>query len=105
MNPHQHAIRLHTRRQFLKAGSLGLGAAALTALLEDGSASAQPQAANPLSPKPPHFAPKAKRVIYLHMSGAPPQQELFDHKPKLAALHMKPCPDDWVKGVKFPFIK
>ena len=60
---------------------------------------------SPLAPKPPQFAAKAKRVIYLHMSGAPPQQELFDYKPKLVELHMKPCPDELLAGQRFPFIK
>jgi hypothetical protein len=105
MDLHLQAAQLRTRRQFLKAGSLGLGASALAALLGEGRSLAEPQADNSLAPKTPHFAPKAKRVIYLHMSGAPPQQELFDYKPKLVELHMKPCPDDWIKGQRFPFIK
>src|SRR5436305_217308 len=108
MNLRQQLARLHTRRQFLRDGSLGLGAAALAALLDPKTGGASPPArpdANPLAVRLPHFAPKAKAVIYLHMAGAPPQQELFDYKPKLNELHMKPCPDDWVKGKKFPFIK
>ena len=55
--------------------------------------------------RPPHFAPRAKRVIYLHMSGGPPQQELFDQKPALVKHHMQPCPDELLKGQKFAFIK
>jgi hypothetical protein len=105
---HHQVARLRTRRQFLKAGSLGLGAAALAALAGDGRAQPLPGgrgSSNPLAPKPPHFAAKAKRVIYLHMSGAPPQQELFDFKPKLVELHMQPCPDSLLVGQKFPFIK
>jgi hypothetical protein len=105
MYPRLLTARLSTRRQFLKNGSLGLGAAALASLLGEGRVAAKPQAANPLAPRKPHFAPKAQRVIYLHMSGAPPQQELFDYKPKLVDLHMKPCPDEWIKGQRFPFIK
>jgi hypothetical protein len=109
MNSHLLSARLRTRRQFLKHGSLGLGAAALASLLGDGRAARAADApgapVGPLAPKKPHFAAKAKRVIYLHMSGAPPQQELFDYKPKLVELHMKPCPDDLLKGQRFPFIK
>src|SRR5262249_16155248 len=47
----------------------------------------------------------AKRVIYLHMSGAPPQQDLFDYKPKLNEHHLKPCPDELVKNARFAFIE
>ena len=60
---------------------------------------------NPMAPRPPHFAPKAKRVIYLHMSGGPPQQDLFDFKPELVKHHMQPCPDELLKNQKFAFIK
>ncbi len=55
--------------------------------------------------RPPHFAPKAKRVVYLHMSGGPPQQDLFDWKPELVKHHMKPCPDELLKNQRFAFIK
>jgi len=44
-------------------------------------------------------------VIYLHMSGSPPQQELFDWKPKLVEYNMQPCPDELLQGQRFPFIK
>ena len=47
----------------------------------------------------------ARSVIYLHMSGSPPQQELFDDKPKLREFHLKPCPDSLLKGERFAFIK
>ena len=58
-----------------------------------------------MATRPPHFAPKAKRVIYLHMSGGPPQQDLFDEKPALVKHHMQPCPDELLKNQKFAFIK
>jgi hypothetical protein len=109
MDLYHQAARLRTRRQFLKAGSLGLGTAALAALACDSRGDDRRDkpggSPNPLAPRPPHFAAKAKRVIYLHMSGAPPQQDLFDYKPKLVELHMKPCPDEWLAGRPFPFIK
>jgi hypothetical protein len=101
MNLHLQQARAQTRRQFLKNCQIGLGAIALSSLLEQDT---RANPANPLAPKPPQFAAKAKRVIYLHMSGAPPQQELFDYKPKLVQYHMKPCPEEWIKGKKFPFI-
>src|SRR5260370_29708989 len=62
-------------------------------------------AAHPLAPKPPHFAAKAKHVIYLHMAGAPSQPELFDYKPKLIELNGKPCPESLYKKERFAFIK
>src|SRR5262249_51804528 len=103
--------RAQTRRQFLKNCQTGLGALALAALLErDGRAA--PLLAlragngnNPMTPRPPHFAAKARNVIYLHMSGAPPQHDLFDYKPKLNELHMQPCPESLLKGQRFAFIK
>src|SRR5947209_18752592 len=98
--------RAQTRRQFLKNCQTGIGAIALTALLgRTGQASqATASAAHPMTPRRPRFAPRAKNVIYLHMSGAPPQQELFDYKPKLKQLHMKPCPDELLKNQHFAFI-
>ena len=47
-----------------------------------------PSADNPMAPRLPHYAPRAKRVIYLHMSGGPPQQDLFDYKPTLVKHNM-----------------
>ena len=58
---------------------------------------------NPLLPKVPHFAPTAKRVIYLHLTGSPPNFELWDHKPELAARDGQDCPDEFVKGKTFAF--
>jgi hypothetical protein len=106
MNPHLQLARAHTRRQFLQ--NTGLGAIALATLLRgEGHAEEahRPDPVNPMTPRPPHFAPKAKNVIYLHMSGAPPQHDLFDYKPKLVELHMKPCPDELLKGQRFAFIR
>jgi Protein of unknown function (DUF1501) len=102
MNLHLQLARAQTRREFLK--NTGIGAIALAGLLERDVRAATPQA-NPLTPRPPRFPGKATNVIYLHMSGAPPQHELFDYKPKLVELHMKPCPDELLKNQRFPFIK
>jgi len=97
-------VREITRRHFLRGSGLGLGAIALQTLLaRDGYG--DPQAKNPLAPKPPMFAPKAKRVIYLHMAGAPSQLELFEYKPELKKLHMKDCPPSFLEGKRFAFIK
>src|SRR4030095_11291050 len=61
--------------------------------------------ANPLVPKRPHFKPKAKRVIYLFMGGAPSQLDMFDYKPMLAKYNGKPVPKEVVMGQKYAFIK
>ncbi|MBO0801142.1 MAG: DUF1501 domain-containing protein, partial [Blastocatellia bacterium] len=93
-----------TRRHFLRSGGLGLGAIALQTLLaRDGYG--DPQSKNPLAPRPPMIASKAKRVIYLHMAGAPSQLELFEYKPELKKLHMKDCPPSFLEGKRFAFIK
>jgi hypothetical protein len=106
MDLHLQRARVQTRRQFLKNCHTGLGALALATLLQrDGRAATAPAAANPMTPRPPHFAPKARSVIYLHMSGAPPQHDLFDYKPKLVEHHMQPCPEELLKNQRFPFIK
>ena len=60
---------------------------------------------SPFAPKAPHFAAKAKRVIYLFMGGAPSQLDLFDHKPKLAELEGKPIPPSVIKGQRYAFIQ
>jgi hypothetical protein len=99
-------LRRHvTRRWFLKECGVGLGAIALADLL-GASAGASPAArpANPLAPKRPHFAPKAKRVIFLFMAGAPSHLELFDHKPQLAKFDGQLPPPDLLKGYRAAFI-
>lgn len=69
------------RREFLKTASTGFGYLAFSALATLARESAA--AAGPLQPKPPHLTPKARRVIFLYMSGAPSHVDLFDHKPRL----------------------
>lgn len=103
MNPRVEKLQHITRRNFLKAtGQFGLGAIALSTLLGR-EARAVTQAVNPLAPHQPHFAPKAKRVVYLHMSGGPPHLDLFDYKPELVKWNDKPCPDEFLKGRQFAF--
>ncbi|MEM6343595.1 MAG: DUF1501 domain-containing protein [Bacteroidota bacterium] len=96
--------RLNSRREFLRKSMTGLGAIALGAL---GLAPNKLNAAMPRSQSPiaPHFAPKAKNVIFLHMAGAPSQLELFDYKPKLAELDGQPVPASLMEGKRFAFIK
>jgi hypothetical protein len=91
-----------TRRTFLRRAGLGFGAIGLQSLL----AGSQPGAgASPHAVRPPHFAPRAKRVIYLHMVGAPSQLDLFDHKPALAKHDGQPCPDEFIRGKRFAFLR
>lgn len=83
-------VRYETRRQFFRRGGSALGAAALATLsggrtfAADGEDSAAPG---------PHFPPKAKRVIYLHCVGGPPQMDLFDYKPVMREWFNKDLPD------------
>ena len=58
---------------------------------------------NPLLPRAPHFTPKAKRVIYLHLTGSPPHLDLWDYKPELNKRTDQECPDEFVKGKMFAF--
>jgi hypothetical protein len=106
MDLHLEQTRALTRRHFFKQCQVGVGAMALASLLDgETRARAADEPPSPLTPRPPHFAPRAKAVIYLHMSGSPPQQELFDWKPKLVEHNMQPCPDELFKNERFAFIK
>jgi len=103
--------RLHhtTRRHFLRDSALGLGSLALSSLVNDALAETpgdlRPTARqnDPLAPRQPQFPGKAKRVIYLHMSGAPPHLDLFDYKPELVKHDGENCPDQFLKGKRFAF--
>src|SRR3954464_9969552 len=99
--------RFITRRWFFRQCGVGLGSIALGSLLGSGNTmGALAQATlSPLAPKQPHFKPKAKRVIYLFMAGAPSQLDLFDYKPTLQKYNGKPGPPEVVKGQKYAFIK
>ncbi len=92
--------RLHlTRRALFSQTAHGVGAAALGALLtRDGLGMQMPDA---LAPLLPHFAPKAKRVIYLLQNGAPSHVDLFDHKPMLKRMHGTQIPDSVAGGKRF----
>jgi hypothetical protein len=89
------------RRAFLGRASLGLGSIALTGLLQSrlfAATSSQPLAGATGFVNPLHFAPKAKRVIFLCMAGGPSQFETFDEKPRLGAMHGEPMPESYTKG-------
>src|ERR1019366_6614392 len=95
--------RMLARRWFLQQCGVGLGSVALAHLLGD-SGHAAPPPADPLAPKVPHFAPRAKRVIFLFMAGAPSHLELFDNKPQLAKFDGTLPPPDLLKGYRAAFI-
>ncbi len=97
-DPLEPAIRASlemTRRQFFGKASMGIGSIALASLLNDKLLAGKNDATSmaPGLPGVPHFAPKAKRVIYLFQSGAPSQMDLFDYKPKLADHHGEELPE------------
>ena len=101
MHPFDETVLLETRRQFFGQAARGLGVAALATMLGDNSllASTAPNAkAMGGLPSLPHFAPKAKRAIYLHMVGAPPQIDLFDYKPKMKDWYDKDLPESVRQG-------
>ena len=116
MGPHLDYLRHVTRRHFLSESALGVGSIALAGLLGrelhggiagisaavDGGIGAS---SNPNAAHLPHFEPRAKRVIYLHMAGSPPQQDLFDYKPILNSLHGQTAPKELYEGERFAFIK
>ncbi len=108
MNPIQEAAHF-TKRDFFTTTANGLGMLALGSLLSEDRLLAAPEgvplAADPLAPKPPHFAPRAKNCIFIFMEGAPSQLDLFDPKPKLNELNGKPLPESLTKNVRFAFIK
>lgn len=92
-----------SRRHFFTRGGLGLASVALSSLLARDVSAAQAQPPARLAPGP-HFTPKAKQVIYLHMIGAPSQLDLFDYKPVLQKHDGELCPDELLKGKRFAFI-
>jgi hypothetical protein len=97
-------LQLRTRRHFLSdVGQFSLGAIALQALTQDGLNAAPTANDNPLAPRVAPRPAKAKRVIYLHMSGGPPNLDIFDYKPKLVEYSGQPCPDSFLAGRQFAF--
>src|SRR5437870_11273981 len=102
MNPLERLLLQQTRRTFLSRTATSIGSIALASMLNPRTLLAEGKRAkaekwrgviNPL-----HFAPKAKRVIFLCMAGGPSHLETFDPKPRLAALHGQPMPESFTKG-------
>ncbi len=104
-----------TRRHFFRDCGVGVGKIALASLLAsettgaragDGAGGSIPAAdRDPMAPRPPHFAPKATRVIFLFMAGAPSQLDLFDRKPELTKYDGRPVPAEVVKDQRYAFIR
>ncbi len=99
---HNEQQRYHSRRWFFRECGVGLGTIGLMNLLCQGLIAGEGQ--SPMSVKKPHFAPKAKRVIFLFMAGAPSHLELFDNKPTLTKLNGTLPPPELLKGYRAAFI-
>jgi len=108
MSPFNESSSLQhlTRRHFFSRCGLGLGSIALGSLLNVRStfAAEASHLANPMAPKQPMYAPRAKNIIYLFMAGGPSQLELFDYKPKLVDLNGQPIPQSYIEGKRFAFM-
>ena len=100
-----------SRRQLFQTCGIGLGKIALATLLTGGVTQSIFGESSPANPKTddqpvgPHFKPKAKRVIFMFMAGAPSQLDLFDHKPKLTQLEGQPIPPSVIGGQRYAFIQ
>jgi Protein of unknown function (DUF1501) len=100
MNTQTERALTITRRHFLRDCQVGLGGLALSLLMND---RAQAEPADALAPRPPHYTPKVKNVIYLHMAGSPPHLDLFDYKPELVRRNGQDCPAAFLRGRRFAF--
>ena len=103
MNPNLEQLQHLTRRHFLGKSAYGLGAVALGSMLKNSLSATSAPSSDPLAARMPHFAAKAKRVIYLHLTGSPPHLDLFDYKPELVKRDGQDCPDAFLKGKRFAF--
>jgi hypothetical protein len=101
MNPALEHLQLKTRRYFLQHGACGLGALAMHQLM--GGTPAHAEGSLEQVQRMPHFQPRAKRVIYLHMTGSPPNLDLYDYKPELVRRHGEDCPSSFLAGKEFAF--
>ena len=98
MNPLIQNAQLNSRREFFGRSATGLGTAALASMLaKDGLAAGRVGGLSDL----PHFAPRAKRVIYLFQNGGPTHVDLLDYKPKLKEMHGQPVPPEYIGEKRF----
>ena len=106
MDPYFTHMQDKTRRAFLQGTGLGLGAIALSTMVNPAAAIGDDVSINsstPLEQRSPHFASRAKRVIYLHLTGSPPNLDIYDYKPELVKRSGENCPDEFLKGRTFAF--
>jgi len=106
----QGALKEITRRHFFREASFGIGTVALASLMNDRLLAFTPEADQAVAKLAhtvgPHFAPKAKQVIYLFMAGAPSQVDLFDNKPLLQQYDGQEIPKGFIPdGERFAFVK
>ncbi|HEX3601347.1 MAG TPA: DUF1501 domain-containing protein [Lacipirellulaceae bacterium] len=93
-----------TRRHFLAGTGLGFGAIALSTMLgNEARANVAINETQPLAERKPQFAPRAKRVIYLHLTGSPPNLDTYDYKPELVKRDGQECPQQYLAGRTFAF--
>jgi hypothetical protein len=93
-----------TRRHFLSGSGVSLGSLALSTLLgESASADIPIDAAQPLRQRRPQLSARAKRVIYLHLTGSPPNLDVYDYKPELVRRDGQDCPQEFLAGRTFAF--
>lgn len=95
----------NTRRHFLKKCMSGMGAFTVSSMFGGSDLLAKSLMPSETRNGIPHFAPRAKHVIYLHMAGAPSQLELFDYKPELQKMDGQECPPSLLEGKRFAFIR
>jgi uncharacterized protein (DUF1501 family) len=106
----QEIVDRLNRRRFLHRSGVAVGQTALASLFASqaspvlAATTAGPNV-NPLAPRPPHYAPRAKAVIHLFMTGAPSHLDLFDPKPALAKYEGKPIPPEVIGGQRYAFIR
>ena len=98
MDPRLERLQLQTRRHFLQQGSLSLGGLSLAGLMGVPGATSASTTSHQT-----HHAAKAKRVIYLHMTGSPPNLDLYDYKPELVKRTGEDCPQSFLAGREFAF--
>ncbi len=101
---YQRELQRITRRHFFRDCGVGLGAMALGAMASGKAQAAVPSAVDAMAPRKPHFAPRAKNVIFLFMAGGPSQLELFDYKPELQKFTNTAIPASYLEGRRFAFM-
>ncbi|QDS92646.1 hypothetical protein FF011L_13930 [Roseimaritima multifibrata] len=107
-NLHSASVLQQTRRQFLSGGALGVGGLYMASqglMLPAPAAQGQEVASvtNPLTARAPHFPPRVKNIISIHLAGSPPTLDMFNYRPELNRLDGQPCPDSFLAGRKFAF--